>query len=262
LDELRDRTQGRAKKFGLGQAVRRKEDIRFVTGRGRYLDDVQLENEVYAAFVRSPHAHALLTSIDAEASYRAPGVIGGIMVGSDIVAGTLPVRGGFKSRDGSDLKSSPKALLPTDKVQFAGEAVAMVVAETTALAKDAAELVVVDYEPLGSSATVEDAANAPMIWDGAPGNLAYDWADGAAFARAARTVSVELVQNRVVPNPMEPRGAIGLYDSARGSYTLYTSTQGPSSIRDRIAGALLKIPPQKLRVITPDRLREFSRHSR
>ena len=244
-------------KFGLGQAVLRKEDIRFVTGTGRYLDDVRLDGEVHAAFVRSPHAHAILKGIDAEAARAARGVIG-ILTHADIVAGTLPVRGGFKSRDGSDLKSSPKALLPSDKVRFAGEAVAMVVAESAALAKDAAELVAVDYDPLGVSTNVEDAPRAPAIWDGAPGNLAYDWADGdeaactAAFARAARTVSVALVQNRVVPNPMEPRGAIGVYDPTTDGYTLYTSTQGSSSIRDRIAAALLKIPPQKLRVITPD----------
>ena len=148
------------------------------------------------------------------------------------------------------MRQSPKMLLPADKVRFAGEAVAMVVAETPALAKDAAELVSVDYEPLRAAGTLETAPDAPPVWDDAPGNLVFDWADGdeaacaAAFAAAARTVSLELVQNRVVPNPMEPRGGIGLYDPASDRYTLYTSTQGSSGIRDRIAGAVLKIPPE------------------
>ena len=245
-------------KFGIGQPVRRKEDVRFVTGRGRYLDDIQLEHAAYAYFVRSPHAHAILGGIDAGAARRAPGVIG-VLTAADLPdTGFVPVRGAFKSRDGSAMPASPKMLLPADKVRFAGEAVAMVVAETPALAKDAAELVSVDYEPLGAAGTLETAPDAPAIWDDAPGNLVFDWADGdeaacaAAFAKAAKTVSVELVQNRVAPSPMEPRGAIGLYDPATDRYTLYTSTQGSSGIRDKIASAMLKIPAEKLRVITPD----------
>ncbi len=244
-------------KFGLGQPVRRREDVRLVKGQGRYLDDVQLEDEVHAVFVRSPHAHATIKNIDVTAAIGAEGVIG-ILTAADIDAGTLPVRGSFRSRDGSDLKPSPKALLPKDKVRFSGEAVAMVVADTPARAQDAAELVFVDYEPLPSAVTVEQAPVAALIWDHAQGNLAFDWGEGdaaacdAAFARAAKTVALDVVQNRVVPNPMEPRGAIGLYDPDTKRYTLYTSTQGSSSIRDRIAGAILKIPPQDLRVITYD----------
>src|SRR6266550_1341424 len=245
-------------KFGIGQPVRRKEDVRFVTGAGRYLDDIGIENAAFAFFVRSPHAHAILRGIDASAARAAAGVIG-VLTAADLPAtGFVPVRGAFKSRDGSPMHQSPKMLLPADKVRFAGEAVAMVVAETAALAKDAAELVSVDYEPLRAAGTLETAPDAPPVWDEAPGNLVFDWADGdeaacaSAFAAAARTVSVELVQNRVVPNPMEPRGGSGLYDAASDRYTLYTPTQGSSGIRDRIAGAVLKIPPEKLRVITPD----------
>src|SRR6185436_19428852 len=161
-------------------------------------------------------------------------------------------------RDGTNIKQSPKALLPKDKVRFPGEAVVMIVAETPALAKDAAELVLVDYEPLPGSASLDSAPDGAEIWDGAPNNLAFDWGEGneaactAAFAAAAKTVSIELVQNRVAPNPMEPRGAIGVYDAAAGRYTLYTSTQGPSTIRDRIATVLLKIPAEKLRVVNYD----------
>jgi carbon-monoxide dehydrogenase large subunit len=245
-------------KFGIGQSVRRREDIRLITGAGCYTDDVKLPHEAHAYFVRSPHAHALIKSFDPQPARIAPGVIGVLTAGDVREMGTMPVRGGFKSRDGSNIKQSPKTLLPSDKVRFPGEAVAMVVAETAALAKDAAELFVVEYEPLPATATLEALAAGEAIWKGAPGNLAFDWGAGdeaacsAAFARARETVAVELVQNRVVPNPMEPRAAIGLYDSERDHYTLYTSTQGPSTIRDRIASALLKVPPQKLRVITHD----------
>jgi carbon-monoxide dehydrogenase large subunit len=245
-------------KFGIGQPVRRKEDVRLVTGRGRYLDDIQLENTAHAHFVRSPHAHAIIKGIDTGAARAAAGVIG-IMTAADLPdTGYVAVRGPFKSRDGSAMRQSPKMLLPADKVRFAGEAVAMILAETPALAKDAAELVNVDYEALDAAGTLDSAPNAPPIWDDAPGNLVFDWSDGdeaacaAAFASAARTVSVELVQNRIAPNPMEPRGGIGLYDAALDRYTLYSSTQGSSGIRDRIASNILKIPPEKLRVITPD----------
>src|SRR5258706_1416178 len=245
-------------KFGIGQPVRRKEDVRFVTGQGRYLDDIRIGHAAFAYFVRSPHAHAVIRGVDASAARAAPGVVG-VLTGQDLPAtGHVPARGAFKSRDGSPMRQPPKMLLPADKARFVGEAVAMVVAETPALAKDAAELVSVEYEPLGAAGTLETAPAAPPVWDDAPGNLVFDWADGdesacaAAFAAAARTVSVELVQNRVVPNPMEPRGGIGLYDRASDHYTLYTSTQGSSGIRDKLAGPVLKIPPEKLRVITPD----------
>src|SRR5712671_778993 len=245
-------------KFGIGQPVRRREDVRLVTGRGCYLDDIQIDRAAFAHFVRSPHAHAVIRAIDASSARGSAGVIG-VLTAADLPAtGFVPVRGAFKNRDGSAMRQSPKMLLPADKVRFAGEAVAMVVAETAALAKDAAELVSVDYEPLRAAGTLETAADAPPVWDDAPGNLVFDWADGdeaacvAAFAAAARTVSVELVQNRVVPNPMEPRGGIGLYDAASDRYTLYTPTQGSSGIRDKLAGPVLKIPPEKLRVITPD----------
>ena len=245
-------------KFGVGQSVRRREDVRLVSGEGSYTDDIHLPNEAYAYFVRSPHPHAVIRSIDVEAASKVPGVIG-VLTSDDIAGtGTIPVRGVFKNRDGSTIKQTPKVLLPKDRVRFAGEAVVMIVAESPAAAKDAAELAIVDYEPLPASATTESAAHGVQIWDEVPGNLVFDWGEGneaacsAAFAAATKTVSVELVQNRVAANPMEPRGAIGVFDASADRYTLYTSTQGPSSIRDRIAIALLKIPPEKLRVISQD----------
>ena len=245
-------------KFGIGQSVRRREDVRLVTGQGRYTDDIHLADEAHAYFVRSPHPHAIIRSVDVEAVRSAPGVIG-VLTADDVGGtGTIPVRGVFKNRDGSNIKQSPKVLLPKDKVRFPGEAVVMVVAESAALAKDAAELAVIDYEALSASATLDTATRGAQIWDDAPGNLVFDWGEGneaactAAFAGAAKTVAVELVQNRVAANPMEPRGAIGVYDAGADHYTLYTSTQGTSAIRDRVAVALLKIPPEKLRVVSQD----------
>jgi carbon-monoxide dehydrogenase large subunit len=245
-------------KFGVGQPVRRKEDVRLVTGHGRYTDDIALEGQGFAFFVRSPHAHAAILSIDAEPARAAPGVVGVFTAKDFPGTGTMPVRGSFNSRDGTPLRGSPKPLLATDKVRFVGEAVAMIVAETPGEAKDAADLVLVDYDPLAASGTLETAGEGADIWEGAPGNLAFDWADGdeaaveAAFAKAARIVAVELVQNRIAPSPMEPRGAIGVHDALSGHYTLTTSTQGGSTIRDRVAQSLLHIPSGQLRVVTPD----------
>ena len=164
-------------KFGIGQPVRRKEDVRFVTGQGRYLDDIQIHHAAFAHFVRSPHAHAVIRGIDATAARSSLGVIG-VLTAADISGtGFVPVRAPFKSRDGSAMRQSPKMLLPADKVRFAGEAVAMVVAETPALAKDAAELVSVDYEPLRAAGTLETAPDALPVWDDAPGNLAFETSD-------------------------------------------------------------------------------------
>ena len=244
-------------RYGVGQAVRRKEDVRLVTGRGQYIDDLHFDGTVHAFFVRSPHAHALIRSLDVRAAEAMPGVIGVLTARHIAETGHVPVRGVFKNRDGSALHQSPKRLLPEDKVRFTGEAVAMVIAATASQAKDAAEAVIVDYEALEAAVTIETAGNAPPVWDHAPGNRAFDWSDGneaaceEAFARAACTVQIDLVQNRIAPAPMEPRGAIGFYDAAADSYTLYTPTQGSSGMRDKLAH-VLNLPPAKVRVITPD----------
>ena len=142
-------------KFGVGQAVRRREDVRLVTGQGRYTDDMRLAGEAHAYFVRSPHPHAVIQSIDVEAARTLPGVIG-VLTADDLgETGPMPVRGVMKNRDGSPIKQSPKALLPKDKARFPGEAIAMVVAESAAIAKDAADLVAIDYEPLAAAASLE-----------------------------------------------------------------------------------------------------------
>ena len=247
-------------KFGIGQSVRRTEDIRFVTGHGRYTDDIHFEGETQVAFTRSPHAHAKITAIDISAAQAAPGVVA-VLTQADVDAfgaGPMPCHLPLKSRDGSDIKATAKPLLAKDKVTFAGEAVAMVIAETYAQAKDAAELVEVDYEMLDACGTLEAAPTGPQIWDTAPGNLCFDWAHGnevgvaAAFGKAAYTASIQVVQNRVAPTSMETRNASGVYDPSTDKFTLYSGNQGSAGLRDRVARGIMKIDPEKLHVISSD----------
>ncbi len=219
-------------KFGVGQSVRRREDVRLVTGQGRYTDDIKPANEAHAYFVRSPHPHAVIKSIDVEAVRQAPGVIG-VLTADDLGdTGTMPVRGVFKNRDGSNIKQSPKALLPKDKVRFPGEAVAdgrgRERPPSPRTRPSSRSSTTSRFPPRQRSKT---AAAGAEIWDDAPGNLVFDWGEGneaacnAAFAGAAKTVAVELVQNRVVASPMEPRGAIGLYDAgSRSLHALHLDT--------------------------------------
>ena len=247
-------------KFGIGQSVRRTEDIRFVTGQGQYTDDLRFDGEAHTAFARSPHGHAKINGIDTSAAETAPGVIA-VLTFKDVEAfgaNPMPCMAPLLSRDGSPVKQSPKALLAKGKVTFTGEAVAMVVAETYAQAVDAAELVAIDYEPLDAVGTLGGAPAGPQIWDSAPGNECFDWAGGdeekcnAAFAQAAHTASVEVVQNRVAPTSMETRNAIGQYDPSKDSYILYSGNQGSGGLRDRVAKGVLNIPVEKLRVVNKD----------
>jgi len=242
-------------KFGIGQSVRRTEDVRFVTGRGQYTDDLHFTGEAHAVFVRSPYAHALILSVDTKVAMSVPGVVA-ILTHADVEtagAGPMPCMAPI-----GGAKPSPKPLLAKDKVTFAGEAVAMVVAETAAQAADAAEFVAVAYEALDAVGTLEAAPGAGEIWPGASGNLCFDWTDGNenacadAFAKATHRVSLDLVQNRVVASPMETRNAIGLYDAIADKYTLYSGTQGADNLREPIAGHVLKVAPDRIRVVTPD----------
>jgi len=180
-------------KFGIGQSVRRTEDIRFITGQGQYTDDLRFPDEAHAAFARSPYSHARIASIDVSAAESAPGVIA-VLTHEDVEAfgaGPMPCMAPLKSRDGTDVKPSPKCLLAKGKVTFAGEAVAMIVAESYAQAVDAAELVAIDYEALDAVGTLDAAPQGPQIWESSPGNECFDWAGGdeekvaAAFAAAA-----------------------------------------------------------------------------
>ena len=247
-------------KFGIGQSVRRTEDIRFVTGNGRYTDDIHFDGETQVAFTRSPYAHAKIRSVDIAAAAAAPGVVA-VLTQADVEAfgaGPMPCQLPLKSRDGSPIRATDKPLLAKNKVTFTGEAVAMVVAETYAQAKDAAELVEVDYEMLDACGTLEAAPTGPQIWDTAPGNLCFDWAYGeedgvkAAFAAAAHTATVKVVQNRIAPTSMETRNATGVYDASADKFTLYSGNQGSANIRGRLATVILNIAEEKLHVISPD----------
>ncbi len=247
-------------KFGVGQAVERTEDARLLTGRGRYTDDINLEGQVYGVVLRSPHAHAEIRSIDTSAARSAPGVLA-VYTAADIRAaglGTIPCMYPIEQKDGSPLVTPPHPILAEGRVRHVGDPVAFVVAESPAAARDAAELIEVDYAPLPAIADTATATDpeAPQIWDEAPRNTCFVWADGdeaateAAFARAAEVVTVELVNNRVVVNPMEPRAALGDWDGER--FTLYTPTQGPHSIRFQLAKHIFKVPTRAVRVVTPD----------
>src|SRR6266446_1872300 len=224
------------KQFGIGQPVRRVEDRRFITGHGNYVDDISRPRQAHAFMLRSPHAHARIRGVDTAAASSAPGVLA-VLTGEHIARdglGTIPCLSVVTNRDHSASIMPPYPAIKRERVRHVGDTVAMVVAESVTAARDAAELITVDYEPLPA---VVDTAHAldpgqPQVWDEAPSNLCFDWeiGDGAAVERAMAAarhrVAVELVNNRVVVNSMEPRGAIGEYDPGEDAYTLWSSTQG------------------------------------
>jgi carbon-monoxide dehydrogenase large subunit len=250
------------KQFGIGQPVRRIEDRRFITGHGNYVDDIQLSQQTYAFMLRSPHAHARIAAIDATAALSAPGVVA-VFTGDDLASdgiGPIPCLSAVTNRDGTPSVLPPHPAIAHGRVRHVGDTVAMVVAETAAAARDAAELIAVDYEPLPA---VVDTAHAldpgqPQVWDEAPGNLCFDWetGDGVAVERAMTAarhrISLELVNNRVVVNSMEPRGAVGEYDPGDETYTLWSSTQGSHFVRNLLAGPVFKVPENRIRVVTRD----------
>ena len=214
---------------GIGASVKRKEDFRFLTGQGRYTDDIDRPGQLYAYFVRSPHAHAKIKGIDKADAEKVPGVRA-IFTGADMAAdnvGSLPCGWVVNDRNGEPHKAPPHFPLARDKARYVGDHVAVVIAETYAQAKEAGEQVMVDYEELPAAARLSAAldSGAPLVHDEAPGNLCYDWVLGdeaeadAAFAKAAHITKVDLVNNRLVPNAMEPRAAIGEYDG--GTDELY-----------------------------------------
>ena len=246
----------------IGESLRRKEDYRFLTGAGQYTDDIVLANMAQCYFVRSPHAHAKIRSIDKTAALAAPGVIG-ILDGQDVAADKingLPCGWLITSTNGEPMKEPPHPILAFEKVRYVGDHVAMVVAETYEQARNAAELVLVDYEPLAAVVDVRDAQapGAPVIHDVAPNNQCYKWAIGdkavvdATFANAAHVTKIDLVNNRLAPNPMEPRAAIGHYNRAGDDYTLYVSNQNPHVERLLMTAFVMGLPEHKVRVIAPD----------
>ncbi|MBI3711042.1 MAG: xanthine dehydrogenase family protein molybdopterin-binding subunit [Proteobacteria bacterium] len=247
---------------GIGASVRRKEDFRFLIGRGLYTDDIKRPGQTHAYILRSNQAHAELRKVDTEAAKRMPGVLA-VFVGTDMEAdkvGGLPCGWLIKNKDGSPMKEPPHPPLAIGRVRHVGDPVAVVVAETREQAKDAAERIEVDYKPLPAVASIAAAIKpgAPQIWDVAPGNTCYDWHIGdkaavdAVFAKAHHVAKIDLYNNRLVPNAMEPRAAIGEYDAASGDYTLYTTSQNPHVIRLLMGAFVLHLPEHKLRVYAPD----------
>ncbi|GBD45197.1 Carbon monoxide dehydrogenase large chain [bacterium HR40] len=245
-------------KFGIGQPVRRVEDQRFVRGRGRYTDDIAYPGQAFLVVVRSPHAHARIRRIDTRAAQQAEGVLMVATAAEFDPAGRarIPCLIPLRNRDGSSRAEAPHPMLARGKVRYVGEPVAFVVAETRALAREAAELVEVDYEELEAVVdTATAAGSSPALHEGAPGNIAFDWeyGDGSAieqaFARAKKVVRLELVNNRVVVNAMEPRACVAALDGDR--LVVHCPTQGGWMHRDVIAETL-GLPAEKVRVLTPD----------
>ncbi|HEX7074283.1 MAG TPA: xanthine dehydrogenase family protein molybdopterin-binding subunit, partial [Hyphomicrobiaceae bacterium] len=247
---------------GIGAPVRRREDFRFITGHGNYVDDISRPGQAYAVFVRSPHAHAKINNIDTSAARQAPGVLG-VFTGKDLAAdkiGGLICGWMIHSKDGSPMKVGPHPALALEKVRYVGDHVAVVIAETLNQARDAAELVAVDYEELPAVVDVATAQNPgqPQIHAEAPNNTVFEWHLGdktaveAAFAQAAHVTKLNLINNRLIPNAVEPRAAIGEYDRGQDSYTLYTTSQNPHVARLVLSAFIGIAPEHKLRVIAPD----------
>ncbi|MBC8258884.1 MAG: xanthine dehydrogenase family protein molybdopterin-binding subunit [SAR324 cluster bacterium] len=246
----------------MGQSVKRVEDQRFITGKGQYTDDIQLPGMTFATIIRSPLAHANITNIDLSAAKNAPGFVASF-VGSDIPEAIAGVPCGWQVdfKNGDTMKEPPHPLLARGKALHVGDAVAVVIAETQAQAKDAAAMVQVEYEELPAvtdiSAALKDGA--PQLHDGVPNNKIFDWELGSgldavdsALAGAAHVTSLDIVNQRLVPNPIEPRSAIGDYDDSRDYHTLYTSSQNPHVIRLLMCAFVLGLPEHKVRVVAPD----------
>jgi len=247
---------------GIGASVRRKEDVRFLSGRGNYTDDINRPGQLYAVMRRSDRPHAKILSIDTAAASKAPGVVA-IFTGADMAKeeiGGLPCGWQIHNKDGSPMAEPPHPVLAVGKVRHVGDPVAVVIADTKQQARDAAELIAIDYQDLPSVSSTPDAlaAGAPLVHDEVAGNLCYDWHIGdkavvdGVFAKAEHVVKLDLVNNRLVPNAMEPRAAIGDFDTSSGDYTLYTTSQNPHVIRLLMGAFVLHIPENKLRVVAPD----------
>jgi carbon-monoxide dehydrogenase large subunit len=246
---------------GIGDAPKRREDRRFLTGRGAYLDDLAIADLAHAVVLRSPHAHALIRGIDAAAAQAAPGVLAVLTAADAAADGLKPLRPSAEAntQTGEPFAFTLQPLLAADKVRYVGEPVALIVAETGDAAQDAAELIRVDYRPLPAVATVAGAreAGAPLLADEVPGNLCLEWRTGdpaaveRAFAAATQIVALALDNHRTVTHPIEPRGVIGAYDPGTGRYTAHVSAQSLHATRDQTAQAL-GVPPGDVRFIAPD----------
>ncbi len=246
--------------FGIGQPVPREEDPYLVRGAGRFIDDVSPAGQVRAYILRSPHAHARIRAIDAQAAKSLPGVLL-VLTGNDpevLALGTQRPYNARKRRDGSPAFVSPQSVLAREQVRYIGDPVACVVAETLAQAKDAAEAIGVDYEPLPCVVTLADAIapGAAAVWEKCPDNQVFHHAAGnkqavdEAFAKADHVVRHRMTISRLTTNSMEPRGCLAEYDPRDERTTLRCTVQGPHTIRKFIAGEIFKVPEMKFRVIS------------
>ena len=249
-------------RFGAGQPVKRLEDQRLLTGRGRYIDDKPADGALWLVLLRSPHAHARIRTIDTETALTMAGVEA-VFTGADLIAdniGTLPTLAVFKRPDGSDMTVPPRRLLAHEVVRFTGEAVAAVVATSPAVAQAAVEAIAVDYEilPSVSDPVAAVAPGAPVVWPNAPDNIAaaMSYGDAAAvekvFASARHVVSLDVVSQRLVPSAMEPRGTIAEIEKQTGRLVLHVQSQTPTSTRDLLAEAILKRPKESVHVLVGD----------
>src|ERR1700732_787291 len=259
MDDYVDETMLELDRFAIGQPVPRSEAPGLLRGEGHYADDVSLPGQAYAVMVRSGHAHGIIRRIDTAAARGMPGVLG-VYTAADLEAagiGPLPPRQVMNNRDGTPMLSPVRHALATGKVRHVGEAIAAVVAETLAQAKDAAEVVGVEIEPLPAVTTPGAAAapGAPLLYDDVPGNIGLDFHFGdsekvaAAFADAAYVTRLQLRNNRIVVNALEPRSAVAQYDPERRHWTLHVGSQGVFGFRNYIAG-VLGIGRDQLRVLT------------
>ena len=246
---------------GIGDTPKRREDARFITGAGAYLDDLAFDRLAHAVVLRSPHAHARITGIDTQAASRSAGVLAVLTAADTDADGLQPMRPTVEAnvQTGEPFAFAPQPLLARGKVRFAGEPVALIVAETRAQALDAAELIAVDYAPLPAVTTPEAARalGAPQIAEEVPGNVCLDWRAGdsaavaQAFSRAAHRVTMRFQNHRIVTNPMEPRGVVGAYDAGEDRYTVHLSSQNLHGNRDMTA-RWLGVSPDRVRFIAPD----------
>src|SRR6476620_10851405 len=244
----------------IGQSVLRKEDARFLSGTGQFTDDVSMPRQTHAYFLRSPHAHAAIRSIDVSSAKGRPGVVG-IFTGADLTGvNGLPCGWLITGTDGKPMNEPPHPVLAQGKVRYGGDPVALVVAESIDQAKDAAEQIDVDYDVHAAVVNSVDALKpgAPQLHEQAPGNRCYTWALGdkaavdAAFAKAAHVTKLDLVNNRLVPNAIEPRAALASWSRADDAYTLYVTSQNPHVERLLMTAFVLGLPEHKVRVIAPD----------
>ncbi len=245
---------------GIGASVKRREDVRFITGQGSYVSDVEMQRQTYAVFIRSPHARARILEIDASAALAMPGVLA-VLSGAEMAAdgiADLPCGWAVVSKDDSPMKVAPHPTMAVDSVNYVGEPLGVVIAESLQIARDAAEQVLVDYEELDAVISLAGAISAEQIYPEIPNNLCYEWALGdeaetnAAFESADHISQLDLSNNRLIPNAMEPRAAVAEFDATNDSYTIYTTSQNPHLERLVLSAFVQLAPEHKLRIIAPD----------